>query len=369
MNQLPLLEENSFDLALEKEELLKKLGKPYQLAYKRTPFECAILRGWYKYIRDVATKTGIPISDIDGIFAAAESYFARNNFDAAYDYYKQAVTRGRERVKAYKANLKAAVDTMYAKLRESIDAGWKEGADMSGFNLPLRDLDTQYKKGDYLAAYNTAASLLDQVAKYREAVRLRLPHARGPAVTGLPPGTTDLIVVDYLLGEGNAWSQEYYASKYIQEKIVAAVKQVDPTAEVLGYRVDPPRVVVFVRGSPIAPLILVIVLVIVVGLMAMGILYMIKGLVGMDAEVAKAQAEAEKARAQFYDNVRKDLAEGRISPDTAKMLLDNYDEEYRETQEIVKKVVGPPVIQTLLMLLGLGIGAMIIFKVWEAVKR
>jgi len=308
-----------------------------------TAYEVAVFLDWYEFLRKVADGAGVDISPSVAEYDEACRQVQLRNFDAAFERAKAAVQTARSILKSPQASAKLA--DMAWRRREAVlsllSQARAEGINVSGFDAPLRVLDTQMASKDYAVAFDTADSLLRDVQGFLSAVRSGRPYAPSSATYDMPPGTTDIITVNYNIFEGSGWLQEYYQENAVIQQIIRSIKENAPGVEVLGYKVVPPRIIIFVR-SPLAPLVAFLIALVITTICAVVAMYFAHKFlgIGMDKEIAEKTLDLEKQREQFISKVYDDLREGRISPETAKMLIDGYNEGYEKTVEETKKAVS-----------------------------
>lgn len=305
---------------------------------EHTAYEVALFLNWYEYLNSVARRSGIDISDARWQYQDALHYVGVHDFDRAYQFATEAVKLARQTLKANGERLKSLTWNKRNEITQLLSQAQSENIDVSAFMVPLTTLDRMYTSGDYIAAFDYAHSLYDDIRQYMGAVRAGRPYSVLSGAYDIPEGTTDILVVNVNVFEGSGWLQETYREEFFKRQIEQIIKEQAPHAEVLGYKVIPPRIIVYIRS----PLPFLAALAIGLAIVAAFLLVVMWGLntflgVGRENKIAERTLELEDQRQQFIQKVYDDVREGRISEETAQAIIDAYNEGYEQTMHTVQQ--------------------------------
>lgn len=305
-----------------------------------TGFEVAVFLDWYEYLRKVADAAGVDISRARSLYLEAVSYARALDFNAAYPKATEAVRVARDTLKRNGGVLRAETDRVRNDISAVLSQAQREGIDVSPFLKPLAIASAAYNSGDYIAALDLHLSLRSDVSSFVANVRAGRPVGRLSGTYDIPAGTTDIITVDYLSAESVGYQQEWFASDAVVSYIKSTIRQYEPNAVVLGYKVVPPRVVVFIR-SPILPAIalaiLKIVLAVVIVIGILGALYFFSEMTRADVLKAQEERKAYEAKLEYDKYLTNLLAEGKISEETFWKLKNASDTTFKDTVDQMEK--------------------------------
>lgn len=324
----------------------------------RTGYEVALYLDWFEYLKKVSERSGVSIAGAYTVYTQAVNYARALNFGVAYPKAVEAVRLGRDTLKRNYPTLRVATDGLRNEISALLSGAQREGINISWAFSPLTIASGLYNGGDYTAAFDVHYSLRDDVRNYIANARAGRPVGRLSGTYDIPAGTTDIITLDYLNTEGAGWLQQWYSAGASLEQIRRAIREQAPEAEVIGYKVVPPRIIIFVR-SPIAPLIAAIILAVLatvlVTMAALAFIYRAQA----DAKIAEEKRNIDDNRADFYNKAYDDLRDGKISQDTFDDVTGNYDEGYKAMVESFEQK-GMDLMGLLMMIIPVGIAVMVL---------
>jgi hypothetical protein len=301
-----------------------------------TGFEVAVFLDWYEYLNRVAGAARVDISQARAAYLEAVSRAREMDFNAAYPKAVEAVRLARDALKRSGAALRAEADRVRGDISSILSQAQREGIDVGAFIRPLAVASAAYNSGDYIAALDLHLSIRSDVSSFVASARAGRPVGRLSGTYDIPAGTTDIITVDFLSAESVGYQQEWLASDAAVSYIRGIVKQYEPGAEVLGYRVVPPRVVIFVR-SPIAPVILYIIFAAVFFIGLSAVLYFWYEGARADAQKAAEERKAYEAKLEYDKYLLGLLTEGKISKETFDKLKGESDTAFKSTVEQMER--------------------------------
>lgn len=294
------------------------------LAARHTGYEVSIFLDWFEYLRKVAERAGVSIAEARVLYAEAATFARAMDFDAAYPKAVQAVSSARDTLKRNATVLKGEIDGIRDQISPLISSAQNEGIDVNWCLKPLAIASAMYNAEDYIASLDTHASLLNDISHYVASIRAGLPVGKLSGTYDIPPETTDIITIDYMHPEAGGWLQEQYGSSTVLSYVRSTVKEYAPEAEIVGYRVVPPRVIVFIR-SPIAPVIAALIIAAIFALIVYWVTQMFNRRAEADVKIKETEKEIADIRDQFYNRAYDDYVNGRITKETFDSITGQYD--------------------------------------------
>lgn len=338
-----------------------------------TAFECSIYMSWYDFYKYVLRKCGISTPEADAWYSRAVQYWGLRDFDSCYSASKNAVIKIREAAEANKSRVAESVKFLHSTIVSKLRKYSEQGIPVSEYYRSVASLESLMTAGSWIMAYKVADSLLGSIESYSTAyISKTIPVNITHCITNVPGQATDYSVITLTPSEGAGWSEYWYASKYFYDKVGALIREVEPTAQLLEVRVEYPRVMIFVKGSPIAPVLAVLLIkVIAAVILAVIALYAIKYITAVftqGATIAEALARKADAEANTVRELREMAEKGLISKETLEDLLGKYMEKSKQEAEVIKGAEVSP-LKLLGSLLILGVGGIIAIEVVRVMMR
>jgi len=338
-----------------------------------TAFECSIYMSWYDFYKYVLRKCGISTPEADAWYSEAVKYWGLRNFDSCYSASKNAVIEIRKAAEASKPRVADSVKFLHSTIVSRLRKYAEQGIPVSEYYRSVAVLESLMTAGSWIMAYKVADSLLGSIESYSTAYISRtIPVNITHCITNVPGQTTDYSVITLTPSEGAGWGEYWYMSKYFYEKVGALIRGVAPTAQLLEVRVEYPRVMIFIKGSPIDPATATLLTYVIIGVLAGAIILcaikFITPLFTQGATIAEALARKAEAEANTVREIREMEEKGLISKETAEDLLKKFMEKSREEAEAIKGAEVSP-LKLLGELLILGVGAIIAIELIRVMMR
>jgi hypothetical protein len=347
------------------DRLKGKVGGTY------TGVDVAFYMDWYSWLAEVADYAGCDLGNAPAWYNDAVAKAGAGNLDGAYTSSKYAVAVARSKLieQANQEVLVHAYDTARADIVSKIQSYESEGIDVSGFKNYLSLADNFRKTGGmqlcvgvYILKY-LSADLVNFADRWRSQA---VPLGPQYGLYDMPAETTDVIVMDQFPCESASVSFLWAQSAEFQSMVVQAVKDLAGTGvSVLRIDVRPPKVVVYIKGSPIAPIIVGLIALMVAGTICATVVMKAyqSWIVGPQLEALRLQAESKREIAQIEYDTTKLLADmkakGQISEDTFEHLVEEVKNGYTQ---IAQSIQAPSWgLGDITKLIGVVVGAGLVF--------
>lgn len=329
-----------------------------------TAFEVTLFFDWFEYLERVAYSTGVNISSALVKHDQAIYYAQAGDFDSAYPHAVGAVDDARATLRYNNLTLKAVCDSLIDSISSTMYQAQSEGINVNAFLIPYANSVLLYNAEDYIAAVSTLSSLNEDLWTYVSHARTGLPVDALSGSYDIPEGTTDIIAINYMHPEAGGWIQERYSPDVIMEQVRTILA--GQGVSLVGIRHIPPRIIIFVRGSPITPAIAALIIkLIIVALVCATLMVIALAYWGATEAQAERDMRIGEMSYNFKSRLLGDLEEGKISPATYSKISDNWDEGINSILE----AGGPGIIEMLVWAIPAIVGVWVIGTLISALRR
>lgn len=287
-----------------------------------TRSDAVVFLNWYSFLKDVADKAGIAIpAGISSRMAQARGYFEIGRYETAYSMASAAVRDFRTLLKGKRVELRARCDALISSITATLNDARAEGIEVYAFTTPFNGAMSMYDGDDFIAAFHALSGLAEDLSNYVSSARMGRYVTPLSGAYNIPDGTTDIVTLTDFQVESAGWA--YTPTEEIREALLPVVREAGGE-DILEVRRVGPRIIVFIKGSPIFWIIPVLVAMVI---FAVGT-WIFSQTILIPWKREEEQGKLARHKADLIDSYNKYIADkvaaGDLSPEVGQQLTGEY---------------------------------------------